>query len=46
MIKEEHTRLIAKSIPGAELVFLPGDHFIAGKRPEEFNRVIWRFLGE
>ena len=46
MIKEEHTRLIAKSIPGAKLVFLPGDHFIANKKPEEFNREIWNFLGE
>lgn len=46
MIKEEHTRLIAKSIPGAKLVFLQGDHFIANKRPEEFNRKIWDFLEE
>ena len=44
MIKEEHTRLIAESIPEAELVFLPGDHFIAGKRPEEFNRNVLKFL--
>lgn len=44
MIKEEHTRLIAESIPEAELVFLLGDHFIAGKRPEEFNRNVLKFL--
>ena len=44
MIKQEHTRLIAGSIPEAELVFLPGDHFIAGKRPEEFNRSVLKFL--
>lgn len=44
MIKEEHTRLIAKSIPGAELVFLQGDHFIASKKPEEFNRNVLAFL--
>lgn len=44
MIKEEHTRLIAKSIPGAELVFLQGDHFIASKKPEEFNRNVLEFL--
>ena len=44
MIKEEHTRLIAKSIPGAELVFLQGYHFIASKKPEEFNRNVLEFL--
>ena len=44
MIKEEHTRLIAESIPGSELVFLKGDHFIAGKHPEEFNRAVLEFL--
>ena len=44
MIKAEHTRLIAKSIPDAELVFLAGDHFIASKRPEEFNRSVLEFL--
>ncbi len=44
MIKTEHTRLIAQSIPGAELAFLPGDHFIANKCPEEFNRRVLEFL--
>ena len=44
MIKEDHTRLIAKSIPGAELVLLPGDHFIAGKDPEAFNQRVLEFL--
>ena len=46
MIKGEHTRLIAKSIPGAELVFLPGDHFIACKKPEEFSKKVLEFLGQ
>lgn len=45
MIKENHTRLIAKSLPDAQLVFLEGDHFIADKNPKEFNRVVSRFLG-
>lgn len=45
MIKGEHTRLIAQSIPGAELALLEGDHFIAGKKPEEFNRKVLEFLG-
>ncbi len=44
MIKEEHTRLIASSIPDSEVVFLGGDHFIAYKHPEEFNRVVLQFL--
>lgn len=34
MIKEEHTRLIAAEIPGARLVIMEGDHFIANKRAE------------
>lgn len=44
MIREDHTRLIARSIPGAELVLLPGDHFIARKRRDRFNQVVLRFL--
>ena len=44
MIKEGHTRLIADSIPDAELVFLEGDHFIANKCPQEFNRAARAFL--
>lgn len=44
MIKRPHTELIARSIAGAELVFLEGDHFIANKRPEAFNEVVGRFL--
>ena len=44
MIKAEHTRLIASNIPGSELVFIRGDHFIAGKNPGEFNRAVLEFL--
>ena len=44
MIKREHTQLIAKSIPEAELAFIQGDHFIANKRPDEFNRIVLEFL--
>jgi len=44
MIKEEHTRLIAASIPNATLRFIRGDHFIASKQPEEFNRAVLDFL--
>ncbi len=44
MIKEEHTKLIAESIAGAELAFIRGNHFIASKKPEEFNRRVLEFL--
>ena len=44
MIKGGHTRLIADSIPDAELAFIQGDHFIASKKPEEFNRKVLEFL--
>lgn len=45
MIKEVHTRLMADHIPGARLVFLEGDHFIANKHPDAFNRAVLDFLG-
>ena len=44
MITEEHTRLIAEHIPGSELVFLQGTHFIAHENPEEFNEIVGEFL--
>lgn len=44
IIKEEHTRLIAKSIPGAELAFIQGTHFIANKNAEAFNQRVLEFL--
>ncbi len=44
MIKEEHTRLIAANISDSELVFIKGDHFIAKKNPDEFNRAVLEFL--
>ena len=44
MIKEDHTKLIAENIPDSKLVFIDGDHFIASKRPEEFNRAVLDFL--
>ena len=44
MIKEEHTRLIARSIAGAQLSILPGNHFVANKNPEAFNEAVLRFL--
>lgn len=44
MITEEHTRLIAESIPGAELAILEGTHFVAHEKPEAFNEVVGTFL--
>lgn len=44
MIKENHTKLIAGSIPNAKLSIIKGDHFIAQKRPQEFNKEVEAFL--
>jgi pimeloyl-ACP methyl ester carboxylesterase len=44
MIKEKHTRLIASNTPNSVLVLLKGNHFIANKHPEEFNRAVLEFL--
>ncbi|MGM9607452.1 MAG: alpha/beta fold hydrolase [Oscillospiraceae bacterium] len=46
MIREKHTRMIADALPNARLDFVPGDHFIANKNPEEFNRAVADFLAE
>ena len=45
MIEEAHTRLIAGSIPGAQLEFVEGAHFVASENPDAFNRVVGSFLG-
>lgn len=44
MVKTGHTREIAARIPNARLAILPGDHFIAAKEPERFNRAVEEFL--
>lgn len=44
MIKESHTRLIASRIPGARLMIIPGDHFIANRQPDAFNEAVLSFL--
>ncbi|MBQ8510827.1 MAG: alpha/beta hydrolase [Clostridia bacterium] len=44
MIKEEHTRLIADSLPDGRLVLLEGDHFIANKNPAAFHAAVLEFL--
>ncbi len=44
MIKEKHTRLIYKSLPNAQLAILKGDHFVANKNAEAFNKEVEAFL--
>ena len=44
MIKASHSRLIADSLPNGRLVTIEGDHFIANKRPAQFNRAVLAFL--
>jgi len=45
MIKEKHTRLIHRSLPNAQLILLPGDHFIARRNADAFNQAVAQFLG-
>lgn len=44
MIRTSHTRRIQKCIPKAHLVLLPGNHFLAAKNPEAFNKAVEAFL--
>lgn len=44
LIKEDHTRLIETHIPDSKLVFIKGNHFIANKKPYEFNKAVLEFL--
>lgn len=46
MIREKHTRLIARSIPNSQLAILPGDHFAARKNWQAFNPLILNFLAQ
>jgi pimeloyl-ACP methyl ester carboxylesterase len=46
-IKPEHAEYLARTIPGAELILLPGvSHFAPLQRPDQFNRVMRTFLGK
>ena len=45
MILPEHTRLIAASIPGAQLRFVEGDHFVSAGNPDAFNCAVEGFYG-
>jgi pimeloyl-ACP methyl ester carboxylesterase len=45
-ITREHAEYLARSIPGAELVILPGvTHFAPLQRPEVFDAAVFEFLG-
>jgi pimeloyl-ACP methyl ester carboxylesterase len=44
-IKREHAEYLARSIPNAEFVYLPGvSHFAPLQRPEQFNGAMLAFL--
>jgi pimeloyl-ACP methyl ester carboxylesterase len=44
-IKPEHAEYLARTIPGAELIPLPGvSHFAPLQRPDQFNDVMRAFL--
>lgn len=44
MIKEEHTRLIYKSLPYAQLKFISGGHTLPIIKPKKFNSAVYDFL--
>jgi len=46
-IKREHAEYLARSIPNAEFIYLPGvSHFAPLQRPEQFNTAMLTFLGK
>jgi pimeloyl-ACP methyl ester carboxylesterase len=46
-IKPEHAEYLARSIPGAQYVYLPGvSHFAPLQKPDQFNIVVLAFLSE
>ena len=44
MIKDSHTKMIAKSISWSALKIIKGDHFVANKNYAEFNKAVKEFL--
>lgn len=44
MILTKHTRLIYDGLPNAELIFIEGNHFIANKKADDFNKAVDIFL--
>jgi pimeloyl-ACP methyl ester carboxylesterase len=46
-IKREHAEYLARSIPNAEFIYLPGvSHFAPLQRPEQFNSAMLEFLNK
>jgi len=46
-IKREHAEYLARSIPNAEFIYLPGvSHFAPLQRPEQFNTAMLAFLSK
>jgi pimeloyl-ACP methyl ester carboxylesterase len=47
IIRDEHSKLIASSLPNARRVVIPGaGHFVMKDAPAEFDRIIFEFLME
>ena len=44
MIKKAHTESIAENIPNARLAIVKGNHFIANKKAQRFNKEVENFL--
>jgi len=44
MVTAVHTNDIHRHLPHSKLVVIEGDHFIAGKKPGQFNREVEMFL--
>lgn len=44
MVKDKHSQLISESLPNAQWIRIPGDHFVANKNPEAFNEAVEHFL--
>lgn len=44
MIKKSHTQRIFDHLPQAQMILLPGDHFVAHKNPKAFNEAVAAFL--
>lgn len=44
LIRESHTRLIGRSIPGSRVRFIEGSHFVAAENSGAFNDCVMRFL--
>ena len=46
VIVENHTRLMALSIPNASLAIIPGEHDCAFRNPTDFNKAVLTFFKE